>query len=264
MAKLCPLFNGSSGNSVYVGSAGQGILIDAGRSAKQIEQSLLNNQIDINSIQGIFITHEHTDHVSGLSVFATKYDLKIYASTGTLDALISKGVLKNSHKYNPINQCDVELDFATVEPFPTSHDCCESLGYIIKNHMGSKVAICTDLGYISDSVKESLCGCDVVYIESNHDTRMLQNGSYPYFLKRRILSNKGHLSNEACAEVLPNLVNNGTTKIVLSHLSSENNIPELAFQTALYTLNNFGMEYNKDFTLSVAPKLNNGECHILF
>ena len=264
MAKLCPLFSGSSGNSIYIGHSGVGILVDAGRSAKQLEKSLLDNNLDIEKIRAIFVTHEHTDHISGLRVFASRYGIKVYSSSGTIKALFNMGIINGKIPYEIIDAKGIEIDCMKVTPFRTSHDCSEGMGYVISLSNGTKVGVCTDLGYISDDVYSKLCECNAVVIESNHDIRMLQNGKYPYYLKRRILSDKGHLSNEACAKILPDLVKRGLTRIVLSHLSSENNIPELAYETALSALHSKGMRLDRDFTLNIAPKINNGNCTILF
>lgn len=265
MMRLCPLCSGSSGNSTYIGvSESHGVLIDVGRSTKQIESLLKQNNIDVNTIKAIFITHEHIDHVSGVRVFAKKYGVKVYGSEGTINALISKGIIPENSEYEVLYNQKVDLNFMSVKPFYTSHDCSQGMGYVIENAEGRKSAICTDLGYISEDVKTSVTGCESVLIESNHDVMMLQNGPYPYYLKRRILSEKGHLSNDTCSEFLPQLVNSGAKNIVLSHLSEKNNIPELARQTAIYNLNKNSMKENVDFSLSIAPKLNDNSVNVLF
>ncbi len=257
MVTLCPLYSGSSGNSTYIGfSDNKGILVDVGRSAKQIEKSLFENNIDIDNIKAIFLTHEHTDHVIGLKTFSRRYNIKIYGSDGTIQAAKSKCMMDNHSLCNVVSKKETDLGFASVRTFPISHDCVDGLGYVFASSSGEKAAVCTDLGYVSESVKNALKGCEMVVLESNHDTMMLQNGPYPYYLKRRILSDNGHLSNESCSEILPSLVNQGTKNIILSHLSAHNNLPDLAFQTALYHLNSYGMHIDKDFSLSIAPKVN--------
>ena len=257
MMKLCPLCSGSSGNSVYVSvSENSGLLVDIGLTTKKIEFLLSENNIDVHSINAILITHEHIDHVAGVSVFAKKYGLKIYASEGTILSLREKGIITDKHEFEVLSLKEKNIGFAGVRPFATSHDCKQGMGYVISGDSGESVAICTDLGYISDGVKEALVGCKSVVIESNHDVMMLQNGPYPYYLKRRILSDVGHLSNDTCAEFLPYLVNNGTKNIVLSHLSEKNNIPELARQTALYNFEKNSMREKMDFNLFVSPKVN--------
>lgn len=257
MITLYPLFSGSSGNATYIEfSDNKGILVDVGRSAKQIEKSLLENNIDVKNIKAIFLTHEHTDHIIGLKVFSHRHNIKIYGSAGTINAVKTKYKINNLNLYDITSRNEEDLGFISVKSFEISHDCVEGLGYVFTSQSGEKTAICTDLGYISESVKNALKGCEMVVLESNHDTMMLQNGPYPYYLKRRILSDSGHLSNESCSEILPYLVNKGTKNIILSHLSAHNNLPELAFQTAIYHLNNYGMEMGRDFSLSIAPKIN--------
>lgn len=264
--RLCPLCSGSSGNSVYIGvSESNGLLVDIGITTKKIEFLLNENNIDIHSIKAILITHEHVDHVAGLSVFAKKYGIKIYASEGTILSLREKGIITDKqHEFEILSLSEKNIGFAGVRPFFTSHDCSQGTGYVISGANGESVAVCTDLGYISDDVKEALIGCKSVVIESNHDVMMLQNGPYPYYLKRRILSNVGHLSNDSCSEFLPYLVNKGTKNIILSHLSEKNNIPELARQTALYSFEKNSMSEKKDFNLFVAPKINHKTVDVIF
>ncbi len=256
MTRFCPLFSGSSGNSYYIGSATAGILIDAGRSAKQIVTMLDFCGIDICSVQAIFVTHEHSDHVNGLRVLASRYHIRVYSSNGTLNALDNMGCLNSKFQSDVIGCEGVELAGIQIQPFRTSHDSAESIGYRVQTQDGRRVGFSTDLGYMSDEVRNALCGTDMVVLESNHDIGMLNNGPYPYPLKKRILSDTGHLSNLACADELCGLADHGTTRFVLAHLSSENNTPELAYQTALCSLSMAGMKQGTDFELSVAPKEN--------
>ena len=212
----------------------------------------------INSGIDIALANKETLVMAGDIVMseAKKYGVKIYSSEGTISALRKKGIITDEHEFEVLDSKEEDIGFAVVRPFFTSHDCSQGMGYVISGNNGESVAVCTDLGYISDEVKQSLCGCKSVVIESNHDVMMLQNGPYPYYLKRRILSNVGHLSNDSCAEFLPYLVNHGTKNIILSHLSEKNNIPELAMQTALYSFENHSMKEKIDFNLFVSPKIN--------
>lgn len=261
--RLCPLCSGSSGNSTYVGASDKcGVLVDIGKSTKQIEILLKKNNIDINNIKSIFITHEHVDHISGIKVFTKKYGTKIYGSEGTINALKLKGILTESVDYEIIYDREIDLGFISVKPFYTSHDCSQGTGYVLMAPNGKKTAVCTDLGYISSKVKQSVLGCDSILIESNHDVKMLQNGPYPYHLKRRILSEIGHLSNDTCSEFLPELVEHGARDIIISHLSEKNNIPELAYQTAICNFEKHSMKEKTDFKLFVAPKLNDGKVNV--
>lgn len=258
MPRLCPLFSGSSGNSYYIGSATDGILIDAGRSAKQIENALKDNDLDIKNVKAIFVTHEHTDHIQGLRVLASRHKIKVYSSAGTISELYGKELINDKVDISAVTLNGIQTDSMNILPFRISHDCCEGFGYVVETSDGRKTAFATDTGYVSNDMKSALEGCDTVVIESNHDIGMLKNGIYPYILKRRILSDIGHLSNDACSEVLVDLVKKGTTRFVLAHLSRENNIPELALQTSLCSLQSNGMKQNTDFILSVAPVANTG------
>lgn len=216
--------------------------------------SLSQKNVDIRKIKGILLTHEHTDHVSALKVLLKKYNLKIYTSKGTLEHLRLKGILGKKIEVQVVSESrEYEFTFASICPFSLPHDCKEGLGYVITSYGGEKLAVCTDLGYIPEKVKNSLKGCNNVIIESNHDIMMLENGPYPYSVKRRILSKLGHLSNKTCSEILPFLVENGTKNIILSHLSFHNNLPNLALESAYYALHNYGIRPGLDVSVSVAP-----------
>lgn len=252
MARLCPLFSGSSGNSYYIGSRSAGLLIDAGRSARQLDSMLALCGIDPLAIQGILVTHEHSDHVAGLRVFARKYGLPVFASAGTLQAL--GDMLDGVETYTA--EPEMQLSGMTVTPFHTSHDCAEPLGYRIKTEDDRIFTLSTDLGYLSDTVREHLLGTDFAVIESNHDVEMLRNGGYPYYLKRRILSDHGHLSNDVCAGFLPELCKSGTKRFLLAHLSRENNSPALALEASLKSLTRAGYVRDVDFLLDTAAPEN--------
>jgi len=258
MAKLVPLFSGSSGNSYYLSCGGEGILIDVGRSAKQTTEALKANNIDVSSVKAIFVTHEHSDHVNGVRVFANKYKLPVYSTSGTYYEMLNGKYIDEKTDCRILDNGGVDLDCMHIDAFSISHDCAEGCGYRVD--MGSVCfALATDLGYISTGVKDALTGCEAVVIESNHDVNMLQLGPYPYKLKRRIMSPQGHISNADCAALLPSLVKSGTKRFVLAHLSRENNMPEIAYRESLNELNLSGMTENSDFTLDVAPIVTNGK-----
>lgn len=264
MARFCPLFSGSSGNSFYIGSQESGILIDVGRSARQTVKMLESCNISPGAIQGIFVTHEHTDHVKGLRVFAEKHCIPVYSSEGTLQSLEDNGTVSAKMTCRVLEAEGIECGGMLIRPFPISHDCAEGFGFKINTSDDRKVAFATDLGYISEQVQKELETSDLVVLESNHDIGMLQNGPYPYYLKRRILSDVGHLSNEVCSQMLPHLAATGVTRFVLAHLSGENNTPDLAYQTSLCSLKMAGLSQQVDFELEVAPKENLNGKTLLF
>ena len=260
MIRFCPLFSSSSGNSVYIGESKSGILIDVGRSAKQTREMLNKIGVEESAVKAVFLTHEHADHVAGLSVFLKRNNIPVYASSGTLLSLRKKGVLTDCHTDFTLNDEGVEVNGLFIKPFKTSHDCADGRGYIVTGSDGSsKVAVATDTGIVTPEIINSITGCNLVYIESNHDVNMLKNGNYHFELKKRILSEKGHLSNDACAEVLRALVNKGTTQFVLAHLSEENNTPHLAYDTSINALLEMGALVNRDFQLRVAEPENNSK-----
>ncbi len=263
MARLSPLFSGSSGNSYYIGSRSAGLLIDAGRSARQIDGMLKVLGINPLAIQGILVTHEHSDHVSGLRVFAKKHSLPIFATGGTLSAI--RGMVGDTARLCPVEPGEtLELAGMEVSPFSVSHDCTDPVGYRIATADGRGFCLATDLGFVSDSVRERLLGCDLVVLESNHDEEMLKKGPYPYVLKRRILSDRGHLSNASCTRLLPQLAKSGVRRFLLAHLSRENNSPALAESTAVEGLTQAGYTRDLDYMLEIAPVENTEGRTIIF
>lgn len=248
MAILCPLFSGSSGNATYIGYDGSGILIDAGVSARRLERALAENEIDPDRILGLFITHEHRDHVCGLSVFTRRHAMPVFCSEGTRDALLRGEILSDAVAFSE----KVEIGGFTVARFATSHDCPGSSGYVITTPDGKRIAVCTDLGTVSPEIEQALTGCQGVVLESNHDLAMLKNGAYPASLKRRILSDHGHLSNPCSADLAARLAASGTTRFVLAHLSRDNNSPEQALSCARTRLALCGLEEGRDYTLTAA------------
>lgn len=253
MTTFCPLFSSSKGNSIYIGAPDGGILIDAGRSCRQIEIALHNIGVAPDSIRAAFVTHEHSDHISGLRVFASKYHTRVFATNGTLEALDGMQILNGKFDAYCINPDGTDCGSLFIKPFRTSHDSRESCGYVICAEDGERVAIATDLGVMTDTVRAAITGCETVLLESNHDVRMLENNpQYPYPLKRRILGETGHLSNEVCAETACALIQSGTKHLFLGHLSEQNNLPALAYRVTATELNALGAVENEDYFLQVA------------
>lgn len=248
MSRFCPLFSSSSGNCVYIGNENTHILIDSGVSCAKISAALKNIGVSISDISAVFVTHEHSDHISGLAAVLKKSGATAYMSVGTAEAF------RNSGLFGSIKIIDKEVNLGSikVERFKTSHDCDDSSGYRI-NCSQYSFAVCTDTGIINDDIRQHLKGCQLVMIESNHDVNMLTKGPYPFLLKQRILSDHGHLSNGACAEELPNLVASGTSRIILGHLSKHNNIPAAAKNSANAKLLSAGYTEGEDYIIYVAP-----------
>lgn len=251
MSRLFPIASGSSGNCTYIGHGKYGLLVDVGVSAKTVTSALQSASIDPKTIQGILVTHSHIDHISGLRVFADKYDLPVFASRETLESI------QNEPAHCPKNIHIIDGEYAIgdffVNRFATSHDSPGSSGYTITFQNEDKCGVCTDLGIVTEEVRHAITGCNALLFESNHDVTMLQNGGYPEYLKRRILSDKGHLSNVACANELARLIETGTLRIVLGHLSRENNDPRIAKSCATSVLMDNKMHENDDYLLFVAP-----------
>lgn len=258
MARFCSLFSSSSGNSTFIGSAKTGILIDAGVSAKRLKEALLGRDIDPSAIGGIFITHEHSDHIKGLRILASTYRIPVFATENTLSFLEENGHINGKFPFEIMPREGVEIGDIFIKSFATPHDSLESCGYRITLPDGQKAAVATDIGHMTDTVKENIKGCSLVMLESNHDVGMLQNGPYPYYLKRRILSPVGHLSNGDCAKAAAELIKTGTTRLYLGHLSTENNFPDLAFQESYAAICETGAVINRDYILEVNKKENDG------
>ena len=252
MAKLIPLYSSSSGNSVYISFGNEAVLVDCGTNAKRILTALSERDIDPETIKAIFITHAHNDHISALSVLNKKLKKPIIASKDTLDYLCNNNIVVEDSHLIDISAKNVDLGFVGAEFIPTSHDCKGSGGFKF-NFKEKSIALCTDLGVVTDSVRKSLMGSEIIYFESNHDINMLTKGPYPPYLKQRILSEHGHLSNNACASELPLLLQSGAQKFILGHLSKENNLPTLAKSAATASLMNIGAKEQQDYMLYVAP-----------
>ncbi len=257
MSRICPLFSGSTGNSTYIGTKNGGILIDAGASMKGIASALEIAGGSIDEILAVAVTHEHIDHIKGLKTVLNKTGAKLIASSGTLNALINLDKIPKKTEVICIDD-KTEINGIEISRFKTSHDCVGSSGYTFILPDSKKVAVCTDLGVVSDDVRKAMLGSDLVVIESNHDVEMLKRGPYPPNLKVRILSDKGHISNNCCANELPDLIKNGTKRFILAHLSQHNNTPMLAKSCAESALMDLSLENGKDYILTVAKPKNNG------
>lgn len=231
--RLCSIASGSSGNCIYVGDEKTHLLVDAGISKKRIDAGLDKLNVKGDEITGILITHEHVDHIQGLGVFSRKYEVPIYATKGTIEGIrkcSTLGKMPDGLLHEIPTDEDFKLGVITVHPFKISHDANEPSGYRICN--GSKsVAVATDLGKYDEYIVENLKNLDAIVLEANHDIHMLEVGPYPYPLKRRVMGDKGHLSNELSGRLLCDILHDNLKYVVLGHLSKENNYEELAYET---------------------------------
>ncbi len=256
MSRFCPLFSSSKGNCTYLGCSSTGLLIDAGRSAKAVFDALAQQNINQDEIKAILITHSHIDHVNCLKKLGTDLGVPLIMSQQTAKTLADANKLPKNAEIIDADCKSIEIDGMQISSFCTSHDCDGSRGYTVLMPDGIKIAVCTDLGYISEDVHNAICGSHLVMLESNHDISMLQKGHYPAELKNRILSDCGHLSNIACAAELPSLIKSGTTRIVLAHVSQDNNLPTIVRSCAIAALMEHGYVENRDFILYIAPEKN--------
>ena len=254
---FCSIASGSSGNCIFVGSDSSGILIDTGISKKRIVDGLHEIGRRPEELQGILITHEHSDHIQGLGVMSRKYHIPIYATKGTIDGIeqsrslgvIDAELFHTISAGSPFFVGDLE-----VEPFSVSHDAAEPVDYRI-NSGGTSVGVVTDLGYYDEHVVSHLKNLDGVLLESNHDIHMLQVGGYPYYLKRRILGEKGHLSNEHAGRLLCEILHDDMKMVLLGHLSRENNFEALAYETVCSEVTLGDNPYRAgDFRIAVAAR----------
>jgi len=249
MLKFCSLYSGSSGNSLYIENNDTKILVDAGVSGKKIVEALASLNVNITDINGILVTHEHKDHTLSLPVLSKKYNIPIYANEKTWSVLPCDKI-KNQKIFNVSEP--FLIGNLKIEPFPIPHDAICPCGFNIYSS-NQKISIATDIGHVTPSVVESLKNSSFLLLEANYEPEMVHTSSYPYHLKKRILGNKGHLSNEMASKLITHLSNYGLKHVMLGHLSKENNFPELAYQTVLNELNSNNINL-ENLQVSVAKR----------
>jgi phosphoribosyl 1,2-cyclic phosphodiesterase len=235
------LASGSTGNAIYVENDEHSFLVDVGLSGKKMEQLFNKIGREMKNLSGILVTHEHSDHIKGLGVIARKYNLPIYANEKTWKAM--EGLIGKVHSEQQfIFPMESVKSFGSldIESFAVSHDAVDPMFYVFHEN-GRKLVIITDTGYVSDRMKGIIRGADSYVFESNHDISMLQMGRYPWSIKRRILSDVGHVSNEDAAVAISEVVFEKPTQVYLSHLSKDNNMKELARLTVKQTLQSYGI-----------------------
>lgn len=240
MTEIITLFSGSSGNSTLIRSSSTAVLIDAGRNCKAVCASLAELGMSLSDLSAVFVTHEHSDHISALDVMMKKHRLPIHITSLSAPELCKKPAAASCAAVHSGLYFEAEVGDLTVRSFPLPHDSAAHVGYTVTDSDGDKVGVATDIGHITDEALENLVGCRLAVIEANHDVGMLKYGDYPYYLKQRILSPRGHLCNEKSAELCLKVARGGAEKIILAHLSRENNTPEKAFNTVRDTLDGAG------------------------
>lgn len=236
------LASGSTGNAFYIEHGETKLLVDAGLSGRKIDQ--LFSQIGVNpeQLSGILVTHEHNDHIQGLGVMARKYDLPIYANEKTWQAMEKNiGKIKTEQKFHFEADSVQSLGSIEAESFSVSHDAADPMFFNFRAN-DTKVTLLTDLGYVSEKIKQKIAGANAYVFESNHDVSMLQMSAYPWNVKRRILGDYGHVSNEDCGLALSEVITADTERIYLAHLSKENNMKELANMSVDQVLRERGIE----------------------
>ncbi len=257
LMRMCSIASGSSGNCIYIGTDATHLLVDAGISRKRIEDGLKKVELSLQDIDGILVTHEHSDHISGLGVLVRKRQIPIYATAGTIRKIKEASSLGEipEELFQEIREDEkFVIKDMTAVPMHVSHDAAQPVAYRFR-HDRKKAAVITDLGVYNDYTVECLKGMDAVLLEANHDVRMLESGPYPYYLKQRILGERGHLSNEVSGRFLCRILHDDLKAVVLGHLSKENNMAELAYETVRVEITMSDNEFKgNDFPISVAKR----------
>ena len=261
--RFCNIASGSSGNCTYAGDDHTHLIIDAGISGKRIEAGLNELELTTPDMTGILITHEHTDHIGGLGVLARRYGIPIYATGGTIDAIRRMPRYKDipDHLYHVV-KADQAFSLGDFEilPLAVSHDAAEPVAYRLENN-GKRASIATDLGTYDEHIVRCMRNSDILMLEANHDVHMLEVGPYPYPLKKRILGDKGHLSNDLCGRLLTELISDRLQQVFLGHLSKDNNLEELAYETVRLEVTMSDDNYRwGDFPVSIAKRNERTEC----
>ena len=257
--RVVSVCSSSKANCTYIESGGTGFLVDVGCSYKMLCDGLKMADRDISCVKAVFITHEHTDHINGLLMLTKQLAVPVYASEGTLGMILAKNKASAGADLRLINDLGNAPVNVSVTAFHTPHDSAESVCYTFRDPE-NKIAVCTDLGHVTPEVRENLTGSRFVLIEANYDPEMMtRNLTYPYELKQRIRSDRGHLSNGDCAAFARELVASGTVSLLLGHLSQNNNTPEIAVRTVENALSTSGAVRGRDYILDAAAVVGSGK-----
>ena len=253
MLNFASLYSGSSGNCLFVETENTKILIDAGVSLKKIEKGLEHLYVLPSNLDAVIVTHEHTDHIQSLGNLSKKFDIPVFATSKTFDAMPKQTEkITDKNKYN-IN-IDEKFSIGDIEilPFKIPHDAADPCGFTLYSN-NKKISIATDVGHMTNDILKHIDGSEFILLEANYDSNVLKYTKYPFKLKERIAGPSGHLSNKAAGQTINYLINSGLKKAVLGHLSKESNFPELAYQTVVDEILSSGTNID-NFNLSVASR----------
>lgn len=254
MLKFCSLASSSKGNAVLISDGKTNVLVDCGISRRRAVQTLVQAGVEPGSLDAVLVTHEHSDHISGVGVISRGFDIPVYANEETWAAMEScVGRINSKNRKIFKTGESFEINSMGVLPFETPHDAVRSVGYSVftKN---MKLSVATDMGHADENAVKNICGSDIVLLEANHDIEMLKKGRYPASLKKRILGQRGHLSNDVSAQIAVRLLMSGTRAILLGHLSEENNMPDVAYAAVSKAIKDAGARLERDIRLAVANR----------
>lgn len=257
--KFCPIASGSSGNSIFIGTEHTKILVDAGLSGKRIQEGLKDLFVKGKDLDALFITHEHKDHIKGVGILSRRFDIPVYATPGTWE-----GMKNEIGAIAPKNVCYIYegenciINDLCIRPFEIPHDAAQPVGFNIMAG-NIKVTVATDMGHITEEIKEAVYQSDILLLEANHDLKMLKEGPYPWILKQRILGEKGHISNDTAGNLISEVMTGKLKYIYLGHLSDENNIPHLAYETVENILNKHGIKLGSYLKMDLAARYSNSK-----
>ncbi len=257
MFEFCNLYSGSSGNCSFIGTENANILVDCGQSQKKIITALEDIGKDISNIDGIIITHEHSDHIKSLGAISKKYNIPVYANQKTFDNMSEQTSLINGNNINVFNTNDYfEIADLKIFPFHIPHDASDPCGFNIYKD-DKKISIATDIGHMDSKILNKLEESSFVLLESNYEPEILKYARYPYYLKQRIAGPNGHLSNQEAGETIIKLISSGVRNIMLGHLSNQTNFPELAYKTVMNEIIESKIN-NDNLLLNVANRSKHG------
>lgn len=252
--KFCSLSSGSSGNCHYVETENSKIIIDAGLSGKAIEGLMSSIGTDPSLIDAIFVTHEHIDHSKGVGILSRRFNIPVFANSDTwlaMEKIIGKVKEDNIKVFT--TEKPFEFKDLTIHPIGIFHDAVDPVGYVIY-YKNKKISVVTDTGWVNNTIIDNIKNSNLYLIESNHDVRMLKEGAYPWPLKQRILSTRGHLSNDECGRVMRDVLSGSGEVVLLGHLSEDNNLPELALKTVRESLQTYGLDIDNDIRLGLSHR----------